>query len=163
VGLYKSIKKKLRSAYESTKDFKHGMQDRLSKLGGGVSDAAKRTGIKAKMAYRRYKDPLIIGTGAVVGGILGSVVPVIGTAAGAALGGSLAAGAVGANKARKEEKEVKKAEKAFAAQTAGLEASQGGLSMALRRRRLQRGAGEAVASYESDTARGGIDEQEIAA
>jgi hypothetical protein len=163
VSLYKSIKKKIRKTYEGVKDFKGDIQDRFSNVGGRVSDAAKRTGIRAKLAYRRYKDPLIIGTGAVVGGILGSVVPVIGTAAGAALGGSLAAGAVGANKARKEGIEVRKAEKAFAAQSAGLEASQGGLSMALRRRRLQRGAGDAVANYESDTARGGIDEQEIAA
>jgi len=135
--------------------------DKVSDTGNRIGDAAKRTGEKARAAYQRYKDPLIIGTGAVVGGILGSIVPGIGTVAGATAGASLAGGAVGANKARKQEQATKQAEKEFDAQAAGLE--QGGLMSALRRRRLQRGAGEAVASYESDYSRPGFDEQEVAA
>lgn len=158
MSLKSRLKKKARSVYDST----HGkIADFATGVGHKVSDAAKRTGEKARAAYQRYKDPLIIGTSTALGAILGSIVPVIGTAAGAGLGLSLSSAAVGANKARKQEKEVEKAEKEFNAQQAGLEG--GGLSMALRRRRLQRGAGDAVASYESDTTRPGYDEQEVAA
>ena len=138
-----------------------GRIDKVSDYGNRIGDAAKRTGEKARAGYVRYKDPLIIGTATALGGIIGSVVPGIGTLAGAAVAGSLASGAVGAKHARKQEQEVKRAEKEFNAQAAGLEG--GGLTAALRRRRLQRGAGEAVASYESDTTRPGFDEQEIAA
>lgn len=155
------IKKKVHGAYDSVKDFKGGIMDKIGDTGNRIGDAAKRTGEKARAGYQRYKDPLIIGASTIAGGIVGSIIPGIGTVAGAMAAGSLASGAVGAKHARKQEQETKKAEKEFNAQAAGLEA--GGLTGALRRRRLQRGAGDAVASYESDTTRPGYDEQEVAA
>ncbi len=145
----------------SSKLKKYSGIDLATGIGHKVSDAAKRTGEKARSAYQRYKDPLIIGTGAVVGGILGSVIPVIGTAAGAGLGMSLASGAVGAHHAQKQAAETKKAEKAFDAQQNGL--GGGGLLAAIRRRRLQRGAGDAVTNYSSDNDARGFDEHEVAA
>ncbi len=159
MSLKKRIQKKIRSAYDSTEG---RILDKAKDYGGRLQDAAKRTGEKAREGYQRYKDPLIIGTATALGAILGTVVPGIGTVAGAAAAGSLASGAVGAHKARKQEQEAKKAEKAWDAQVGGLE-SAGGLAAALRRRRLLRGAGDAVASYESDTTRPGWDEQEVAA
>lgn len=161
MSLKSRIKKRFRSTYDSTIGKAH---DFASNVGGKVSTAARRTGEKARAAYQRYKDPLIIGTATALGAILGTVVPGVGTLAGAAVAGSLASGAVGAHHARKQEQATKQAEKEFSASTAGLEeGGAGGLIAALRRRRLQRGAGEAVASYESDTARPYMDEQEVAA
>lgn len=156
MSLKSRVKKHVRASYKP-------VINAASKAGRGVSDFAKRFGQKTTEGYKRYKDPLIIGGATVLGGILGSVVPGIGTVAGAAAAGSLASGAVGARRARQQEHAVKDEEKAWQAQYGGLEAGdRNSLAMQIRRRRLQRGAGEAVGSYMSDYAPAGADTSEVA-
>ena len=156
MGLKSRIKRRIRSSYKPA-------IDAVSKAGKGISGFAKRFGQKTTEKYKVYKDPLIIGAGTVIGGILGSVVPGVGTLAGAAVGGSLASGAVGARRAQQQQAAVKDEEKAWEAQYGGLEAGdRNSLAMQIRRRRLQRGAGEAVGSYMSDYAPAGADTSEVA-
>ncbi len=154
MSLKKRVQRHIRSSYKPT-------IDAVSKAGKGVSGFAKRFGQKTKEEYRAYKDPLIIGAATVLGGILGSVVPGIGTIAGATAAGSLASGAVGARRAHQQQEATKDEEKALEAQYGGLEAGNN-LAAQIRRRRLQRGAGEAVGSYMSDYAPSGVDTAEVA-
>lgn len=156
MSLKKRIKNKIKD-YSPVAALGDRVHDKVSgfasNVGDKVSDAAKRVGTKAKEGYQRYKDPLIIGAATALGAILGTVVPGVGTVAGAGLGLSLSSAAVGANKARKEQQAAKQAQKEFLAQTGGLEgAGPGSIADALRRRRLRRGAGEGVAEFESEAA-----------
>lgn len=145
------------SLRKSIKRATRRVTSQVSRTVDQAGDQLERTRDQAKDAYRRYKEPLITIGGAVLGGVLGSVVPVIGTTAGAMLGASLASGArsgyanhVDAGKQKAENREY--------------EASMGNnndLIAALKRRRVQRGAGEGVAEFETDAPTTGADAQNV--
>ena len=98
----------------------------------GAGGFLSKTGRDIREGYRRYKDPIIIGAGALLGGILGSVVPGVGTVAGASLGAGLAGQARQAHKARQAAHEDYDA---FDPR---------------RRRNVFRGAGEGVVGYTTE-------------
>lgn len=128
--------------------------ERINRLTGEKEYAPVKTKDKdmgsnfMSRSWRNNKDEYITGGGAVLGGILGSIVPGLGTVYGAALGASLAGGA---REAHVQNKESKKAKAAIDGQIAAVDAESGGLAAQLRRRRVRRGGGEAVSEYETET------------
>jgi hypothetical protein len=95
-------------------NFFSGVGDHLQKGVKSAGDFTQRAGDQAQEGYRRYKDPIIIGSATALGAVLGSLLmPGVGTVAGGMLGASLAGGTAGtargmytANKAAKEQKDA---------------------------------------------------------
>ena len=116
------------------KRFRKRVKNAFHGLARGAGGFLSKTGRDIREGYRRYKDPVIIGAGALLGGILGSVVPGVGTVAGASLGAGLAGTARQTYQARQAAKDEGDYD-AFDPR---------------RRRNVFRGAGEGVVGYTTE-------------
>lgn len=99
-----SLKKRSSNAFDKF----HG-ENRIGTLidylkGGGEWLSA--AGRDVREGYRRYKEPIIIGGGAGLGAVAGSIIPGLGTMAGATLGASLAGTARQVSNQRKASKAI---------------------------------------------------------
>lgn len=124
--------------------YKRKASRQLKRTGQQASDQLSKFQDYKQDAWKRYKDEIITIGATALGGIVGSIVPGVGTALGAAAGASLAQGARGAYKANK-------AENAADAQARSLEQSMGNM---YERRKMRRAGGDAVIDYDSNVPTG---------
>lgn len=108
---------------EKVKNFFEPAMDYARKGISSAGDWTQRAGDQYTEGYRRYKDPIIIGSATALGAVLGTLLlPGLGTAGGAMLGASLAGGAAGTargmytsqKQAKAQEQAMKQSQNIFA-------------------------------------------------
>lgn len=86
MGMRKRLKKKVKNFFKPAMDYARKGLD-------SAGNWTQRAGDQAQEGYRRYKDPIIIGSATALGAILGTLLmPGVGTVAGGMMGASLAGG-----------------------------------------------------------------------